>query len=243
MRILAFNGSPRGESGNTDRILQPFLAGAREAGAETETIYLKDKRINPCTGCFTCWLKTPGTCVHQDDMPALLEKMRQADVLVYATPLYVYTVTGMMKDFMDRVIPLAMPQIVKRGDHYLHPRRYEGEYPKRVVLISNCGFPERHHFTGLVETFRCFTANPDMELAATILCPAGGFLQVPELQESVRWYFEAARQAGKELVDGGRIAPATQVLLDRNLVDPEVYVQMANAYFDSVMVKNSSKLT
>lgn len=236
MKILAFNGSPRGDRGNTDRILQPFLEGAREAGAETETVYLKDKKINHCTGCFTCWSKTPGVCIHKDDMPGLLEKFRRADVLIYATPLYVYTVSGLMKDFMDRIIPLLKPQIIKRGDHYIHPRRYEGEWPKRVVLISNCGFPERHHFSGLVETFRLFTSGPDLELSATILCTGGELLKVPELQEGVRWYIEAARRAGREFIEDDCILPETQAVLDQNLAEPEAYSRMANTHWDSVAV-------
>jgi putative sterol carrier protein/putative NADPH-quinone reductase len=236
MKILAVNGSPRGEHGNTDRILQPFLAGARETGADTETIYLKDKKINHCTGCFACWTKTPGVCVHKDDMPELLAKVQEADVMVYATPLYVFTVSGLMKDFMDRFIPLLKPYIVKRGDQYIHPKRNEGVWPKRVVLISNCGFPERHHFSGLVETFRCFTSGPDLELSATILCPAGEVLKIPELHESTRWYVEASHQAGREVAEHGRITPETQEILDRDLIDPEVYSQAANAHWDSVIV-------
>jgi putative sterol carrier protein len=239
MKILAINGSPRGKKSNTDRLLQPFLEGAREAGAETETVYLKDKTINPCIGCFTCWTKTPGVCVHKnDDMPALLEKLRAADVTVYATPLYIFTVTAQMKAFMDRHIPLLDPHIVERGDQYIHPMRYEGEWPKRTVLISNCGFPERHHFSGLVETFRCFTSDPDSELVGTILCTAGELLRQSALQESVQWYIEAARQAGREVVEQGRIAPETQETLDRPLVaDPAIYSRMTNAYWNSVVVR------
>ncbi len=237
MKILAVNGSPRGDRGNTDSILQTFLEGARKAGAETETVYLKDKKINHCTGCFTCWTKTPGVCIHKDDMPQLLEKLRRADVLVYATPLYIFTVSGLMKDFMDRIIPILKPYIIKRGDQYIHPMRYEKEWPKKMVLISNCGFPERHHFTGLVKTFQVFTSGPDMEFAATILCAAGGILQLPDLQESLQWYFDAARRAGQEFVEGGSITPETQELLDRNLIDPEVYSRAANAHWDSVIVK------
>ena len=84
-----------------------------------------------------------------------------------------------------------------------------------MVLISNCGYPERQHFSGLVETFRCFTADPDSELAATILCAAGELLKQPALQEGLHWYFEAARRAGREVVEQGRITPETQEALDR----------------------------
>ncbi len=111
MRVVAINGSPRGRDGNTERILEPFLEGTRDAGAEVETIYLKDKKINHCLGCFSCWVKTPGVCVHHDDMPEILEKVIAADMLVYATPLYCYSVTGMMKDFLDRNIPLLTAAI------------------------------------------------------------------------------------------------------------------------------------
>jgi len=237
MKILAINGSPRGKKSNTDRILQPFLEGAREAGAETETVYLKGKTINPCIGCFTCWTKTPGVCIHKDDMPKLLEKLRQADVVVYATPLYVFTVTAQMKAFMDRHIPLLQPFILERDGQYIHPPRYESRHGK-VVLVSNCGFPERHHFSGLVETFRCFTSNPDSELVGTILCAGGELLKQPALQEGLQWYIEAARQAGREVVEQGRVAPETLETLDRPLVEnPAVYSRMANAYWNSVIIR------
>ena len=234
MKVLAFNGSPRGKRSNTDRILQPFLEGAREAGAETETIYLKDFEIKPCRGCFTCWTKTPGVCVQKDDMPPLLEKTRYADITVYATPLYVFTVSGLMKNFMDRsVMPLLDPHIAKRGECYGHPRRYEDMPKSRVVLISNCGFPERRHFSGLAETFRRFTDDPDSELVGKILCPMGELLGQPELQDSFDWYFEAARSAGREVVKRGNITPKTQAILDRELVPTETGVMLANAYWDS----------
>jgi len=239
MKILAINGSPRGNKGNTDRILQPFLEGAREAGAETETVYLKDKTINHCTGCFTCWTKTPGVCIHKDDMPELLEKVREADVVVFATPLYIFTVSGLMKDFMDRIIPLALPFIVQRSNHYIHPMRHPEAWPKKFVLISNCGFPERHHFSALEETFRRFTDSPDVELAGMILC-AGGELLRSALRDRLKWYLEAARKAGREVVEQGCISPETQAVLDRPLVDdPAAYARMANAYWRSLGVEDS----
>jgi putative NADPH-quinone reductase/putative sterol carrier protein len=238
MKVLAINGSPRGAKGNTDRITQAFLEGAREAGAETETIYLKDKNIKHCRGCFTCWTKTPGVCIHKDDMPALLEKLRYADMTVYATPLYVFTVSGIMKDFMDRIIPLGQPFIVQRGHHLIHPPRYPEMKNSKTMLISNAGFPERHHFSGLEETFRRLVDNPDDELVGMICCAAGELLSNPALDHQTRWYLEAAKQAGRESVEQGRISSETQATLDRPLIDnPTVYANMANASWESFGVK------
>jgi len=234
MKVLAINGSPRGKRSNTDRILQPFLEGARDAGAETEVIYLKDLEIKPCLGCFSCCTKTPGACVQKDDMAPLLEKIRHADITVYATPLYIFTVSGLMKNFMDRsAMPLSDIHIVKRGEHYTHPRRYEDMPKSRIVLISNCGFPEWHHFSGLVETFHRFTDFPDSELVASILRPMGELLAQPALQDSLNWYYEAVHNAGREVIELGHIAPETQAILNRELMPVETCVMMGNAYWDS----------
>jgi multimeric flavodoxin WrbA len=233
MKVLAINGSPRGPRGNTERILQPFLQGAQEAGAESEVIYLCDLEIGHCLGCFTCWTKTPGICVRKDDMPQVLPKVAQAEMLVCATPLYIYTVSGLMKDFMDRSIPLAQPHIVQRGDHYIHPPRYArpGDGTRKVVLVSNAGFPERHHFSGLEETFRRWTDAPDAELTGVLCCAGGGLLQAEASGDHFKWYLDAARQAGREVVEQGRISPKVQAVLDRPLIDdPQVYADVVNAY-------------
>jgi len=112
MKIFAVNSSPRKKKSNTDRILQPFLEGAKEAGAEVELIYLYDKKIKPCLGCFNCWLKTPGKCCQKDDMEEMLPAMMGSDVVVYATPLYVFGMTAQLKLFLDRIVPMAEPFIV-----------------------------------------------------------------------------------------------------------------------------------
>jgi putative sterol carrier protein/putative NADPH-quinone reductase len=238
MRVLAINGSPRGASGNTERILQPFLEGAREVGAETDVIYLKGKEIKHCLGCFTCWTKTPGVCVHKDDMSALLEEVKEAGVLVFATPLYIFTYSGLMKDFLDRMLPMAQPFIVQRGDHFTHPPRYPNRDPVRYVLISNAGFPERHHFSGLEETFRRFVGASSSELAGMICCSAGELLHQEALQDQLAWYLEAARKAGRQVVEQGCISPETQEILDRPLVkDPAVYANMANGHWRSLGVE------
>jgi multimeric flavodoxin WrbA len=82
MKVLAINSSPKRDKGNTALILNPFLDGMREAGADVELLYTSDLRINPCHGDFSCWTKTPGICGQKDDMNMINEKMRQAEVLV-----------------------------------------------------------------------------------------------------------------------------------------------------------------
>ena len=113
MKITVFNGSPRGKRGNTFIMADEFLRGAEAAGAQVEQVLLVQKKISHCTGCFRCWVKTPGKCVIEDDMTVLLEKIMATDVIVFATPLYVDNVTGLMKNFMDRILPLGEPYLVK----------------------------------------------------------------------------------------------------------------------------------
>ncbi|AZV56571.1 flavodoxin family protein [Clostridium sp. AWRP] len=228
MKVLALNGSPRGEQGNTEVILENFLKGCSKAGADVETIYLKDKKINHCSGCFTCWTKTPGKCVYKDDMSELLDKIKETDVMVYATPLYYFTVTGIMKDFMDRMLPMNKGEIVKKDEKYSHIRRFRKE-PVKTVLISNCGFPGRYNFSGLLETFKVMTKG---NLAATILSDKGGVLAASKdndmLKKLYEPFFEAVEKAGEEVINCGYIKDDTQAILDRDVIDTEMYLKNAN---------------
>ncbi|KYH30959.1 NAD(P)H-dependent oxidoreductase [Neomoorella mulderi] len=227
--ILAINGSPRGRESNSDRLLQPFLAGAREAGATTETIYVTDLKINDCRGCFTCWTSTPGRCVFRDDMPAVLEKIKTADILVLATPLYHFGMTARLKRLLERTLPLADPHIIKAGDHYTHPSR--GNFNAGMVLIANCGFPDRVHFFALEEHMRQLTKDRPQSLLASILCAGGEILG--HGGAAFDWYFKALHQAGREIVEQGHLTAETAAILARELVPREMYLNMANAYWDS----------
>ncbi len=233
MIVLAVNGSPKGRSGNTEAMLQPLLQGATAAGAVIETVYLNEKRIQHCRGCFYCWTKTPGQCVHRDDMAELLPKLIAADLVIYATPLYYYTMTGLMKDFLDRKLPLATPFIAEVNGRFYHPHRFEQPKPQRTLLLSNCGFPGQYNFSGLIETFQVMTQR---QLNGLICCAQGGMLRVPEAGALLSPYFAALERAGRELIETGAIAPATQEILDRPLIAPKTYQQMVNEHWRSVGV-------
>lgn len=227
MKILAINGSPKGTKSNTDIILQPFLQGAVQAGAYPETVYLSNCTINPCSGCMSCWFNTPGECIHKDDMSQLLEKLQSSDLIVYASPLYTYTVTGLMKNFMDRCLPVVTPEALKEFGKHSDPSKI-GLWPKKVILISNSGFPGRSLFSPLVDTFKVLLANPFYEFKTPILCPTGTLLSIPELEGKFSWYLDALNKAGQEIVLHGQISPETQTILDKDLAGPDDLSRMSN---------------
>jgi multimeric flavodoxin WrbA len=140
MNLLAFSGSPRKAAGATDRVLDHFLDGAKEAGAQIEKIFIAEKKINYCAGCLNCWAVHPGKCIHHDDMPDILQKIDAADLLVYASPVYVDGVSGQMKTLLDRHISICLPYIEYEEGHMRHPRRQQVDPRRKMVFISVCGF-------------------------------------------------------------------------------------------------------
>lgn len=99
MKVLAISSSPR-KGGNSDILCDQFLKGAQEAGHETEKIRLSEKKISPCAACNGC--AENHTCVKQDDMGEILEKMIASDIIVLATPVYFYCMDAQMKMMIDR---------------------------------------------------------------------------------------------------------------------------------------------
>jgi multimeric flavodoxin WrbA/putative sterol carrier protein len=231
MKILAIQASPRPKASNTEILLQEFLKGAQSQGAETETVYLKEKHIHSCVGCYTCWAKTPGVCVLQDDMPELLEKVKDCDIIVYATPLYNYNVTSLLKAFQERLLPLLDPHLIKRGETYRHPPRYEVN--RKMVLISNCGFPEISHFDGLRLVFRHIERSGQVPLIGELLMPAGELLKNKGMRERLQGVLQAAYRAGVEVVRDGRVSKETEMEIQKPLIAPDEIAEMANLWWDS----------
>lgn len=106
MNILILNGSPR-KSGNTARLIQAFKRGAEEAGhtAAVETVALQD--IHGCRACEYCHTKETGICIQHDDMQALYPKIKGADMLVLASPIYYYTMTAQLQAALQRTYALG----------------------------------------------------------------------------------------------------------------------------------------
>jgi multimeric flavodoxin WrbA len=228
MRVLAINGSPHKGKGNTALVLDPFLAGMSEAGADIELLCTKDLDIKPCLGCFGCWIKTPGKCVQKDDMAELLPKLRGAAVWVFATPLYFDGPSGPLKNLMDRLtsfLRLAAEVRSGRSRHVVEDAVRGG----KVALVSNCGLWEMRNFEPLVSQVKGFCRHVDREFVGAVLRPHGQNLRDLLRQgEAVDDVLEAASEAGGQLVREGRISKETLDIVGRELVSLDQYVEGMN---------------
>lgn len=102
-KVLIISTSPR-RGGNSETLADAFAKGAAEAGHDTQKICLYDKTIHFCQGCLAC--QQTQRCVIHDDAEAIVQQMKTADVLVFATPVYFYEMSGQMKTLLDRTNPL-----------------------------------------------------------------------------------------------------------------------------------------
>ena len=235
MKVLAINSSPKMEKGNTALILSPFLEGMREAGARVELFYTRKLGINPCQGCFNCWIKTPGECYQKDDMQMLYPKIREADIMVFATPVYVDGVNGQMKNMIDRMLPRVKPFFELRDGHCRHPLR-EGTKSHKVVLVSNCGLWELDNFDPLLVHIKAFCKNASSEFAGALLRPHGeGMSFMMEMGMPLDDIFDAAKEAGRQLVEAGEMSAETLSIISRELMPIEMYVQSVNQYFQQAL--------
>ena len=217
MNVLALNSSPRGNGqSKTELMLDRLVTGLREAGAGVEIVHLRQKNVKNCIGCYTCWTKTPGLCLHQDDMTReLYPKWLAADLVVYATPLYHFTVNATLKAFIERTLPILQPFFEEHKGRTRHPLRQK---MPAVVMLSVAGFPDDAVFEQLSSWANYVFRT---SLAAEIYRAGAEMLTVPFFAQKANEILEATTRAGWELAESGTVAPDTlaaigqPILLDR----------------------------
>jgi putative NADPH-quinone reductase len=230
MKVLALNSSPRvkGQS-KTELLLSHLVAGMHAAGAEVEVVELRQKKINYCRGCYTCWTKTPGICVHKDDMALeLFPKWLEADVVVYASPLYHYGVNAQMKAFIERTLPSLLPYLVREGERTVHPLR--GRRPA-IVLLSVAAFPEDSVFDALsFWAKKTFGRGPGL-LAEIYRTASEAMLHSWKIKDIL----DATEQAGRELVEQRRVTQETMARIKQPLIDPNFMVATSNCMWQTLI--------
>ena len=225
MNVLAINGSPHMDEGNTALILSPFLDGMKEAGANVELFYTRKLKIGPCNGDMSCWFKNPGKCGQDDDIQMLLPKLRDADVIVWASPVYYAGITGPLKNLMDRQLPLHMA----------------GESSKRqkIVLVSSCGFWDMSMFDPILAQMKAIYARPDgsSEFAGALLRPGADAMR--EMMKGdgraiMEGIFRAAEEAGRQLANEGKISEGLLKEVSTKLMSDEDYQKGMNEMMEQM---------
>jgi multimeric flavodoxin WrbA len=228
MKILALNGSHRGNQGYTHFLIERVFQGARAAGGECEEIVLARHKLNRCLSCHECqgqdrYLK----CVYsdKDDVRAIFQKMRDADLVIYATPVYVFGMSSLLKLLLERfygICDSAQLRVTDRGLMFHHIEAAVCSKP--FVALVCCDNLEAETPRNVSAYFRTFARFMDAPQVGTLVRNAGLLAGYGQTPESVQRFPKLARvhaafeQAGRELAIAGRIQPATQRRASQSIV-------------------------
>jgi len=224
MKVLVINGSANKERSTTMQLTKAFLEGMEETGEVINTVDLK---INPCHACYACWVGTNGHCIQKDDAIAVMEKIRQADVVIWSLPLYAYGAPSHSKALMDRTLCFNKPEMYLDDKGIAHHYGYE-DGSKKTVLISTGGLPSiQGNFDGLVFQMKHMYGRSTQ----TICCGEGSLFMQKETAALVEPYLMAVKVAGAEYKKNGVIGEETQKILDSLIVPADDYIKQINALF------------
>lgn len=228
MKILAINGSHRGKNGYTQFLIEKFFEGARQSNAECDTIVLKNLKINQCLGCRVChkpehYLK----CIYdeKDDVKGIFDKMRDADILVFATPIYIFSMTGLMKIFLDRITSTADSSIMTLSNSGLFFHHIDKKLiSKPFVLITTQDNIENETSKNVESYFRTFSSFLDAPFVGYIRRKSGSLIgygkdiEKEKLYPKISIVNESIMTAGNEIVKYGFIKRKTEKQCNRQII-------------------------
>ena len=175
MKIIAINGSPHGHWGSCSYLIKNMFDECEKLGAQTEMIRLIKHKINFCLGCGQCM--SDGVCPQKDDVKMIQDKMREADGIVFASPVYVLHVTGLLKNFIDRCLPMG------------HRPSLHGKYAAAVSAYAGIGDID------LVADYMLNFLSGQGAYPVGKVCAYTLNIKVSEADQ------EKARQMGRDMVD------------------------------------------
>ena len=190
---------------------------AKEADASVELLYAKRLNLKPCLAEFHCWWTKPGECIIQDDMEPIYRKLRDAEVLVLATPVYV-PLPGEMQNFLNRLVPLMEP-VLEFRDGRTRAKFHDDVRIRKIVLVSTSGWWEMGNFSTVLRIAEELAKDLGQELAGAVLRPHAFLMR--EDKEKAEIILGAAKQAGIQLIKDGRISEEVLDTISQPLVSEE----------------------
>ena len=203
MKVIAINGSPRMEKGYTALILTPFIHRMIDAGSEVKLFYARRLKVKPCTcGEMYCWYKKAGECCIKDDMQLLYPKLKGADILILATPVYI-PLPGEMQNFINRLCPLIDP-LLENCEGRTRARFHKQVKIRKIVLLSNGGWWEKANFETVVRIIEELAKDASVEFAGAVLRPHASLMKEKgKLTKDGEAILNKVKRAGYELIKEG----------------------------------------
>ncbi len=224
MKVLAINGSPNMEKGNTHLILAPFLEGMKKAGASIEIVFSQRLKIRPCIGDFQCWFDKVGVCIHTDDMQDIYAKVRESDILVLAAPIYL-PLPGAFQNLLNRLMPLIEPMLEIR-DGRTRAKWHDDVKVSKFVFVSSGGWWEAGNFEVVTHIMQEISENSNVPFIGPVIRPHAD--QLHHYEEKAKEVFDAAESAGKQVIEKGTITQETLDLISQPLITHEQAIAGGN---------------
>lgn len=220
-KAVAINGSPQMGKGNTALVLDSFIQGMTDAGCETELLYASQLKIKPCScGVMYCWQNRCGECCIKDEMQPLYQKLKASDILVLATPVYV-PLPGDMQNVVNRLMPLIDPKLERRQGRTRAVLHKDVNISK-LVLVATSGWWEIENCDTVVRIVRELAEDMGTEYGGAVLRPHADAMRTADgISEGGQAVLAAARRAGKELVEQGRMSDEVLAAVSRPLMPQE----------------------
>lgn len=176
-------GSPR-TGGNTEKLSEALTKEAAKKGYEIRIVRLSGMELKGCTDCRKCWSKDE-PCVIDDDMGLVYKDLEDAEIIVFASPLYFYSWSAQIKPVWDRLLPYNMPNA---------PRGMKG---KKAILLAAAGDGDPSCFEGMEKSFKISCKFMSWEVAGEIL--AAGIYGKGEMESKGQKYLKEAKELGTSL--------------------------------------------
>lgn len=224
MKILVFNGSPKEEKSDTLHITRAFLDGMNDAASqEVQLVHVIDQHIEFCSGCLAC-MRNGGVCRHDDDMRSILEDILASDLLLFSFPLYGYGMPAMLKNLIDRTLPLSSMAMQKVGERYEHVGQADFSHLK-YLMICGCGFPNSaQNFEPAVAQFKLmFRSNHTI-----ITVPESPMFNAPEAAVVTVPRLALVREAGRQYAASGMIDAELLSQIGSPMIPEETYAKIVN---------------
>jgi len=192
MRLLAVNGSPH-RKGNTAKLIEAVLRGARERGHETEVVHLIDLDLGYCAWCSTCIEITPGVCPVDDGFMEHVKAIAEADVLVVGCPSSGRSVTGYMKNWLDR---FCNTQLIWTADEAGRVTK-QSRLPRgkrSILIVQGC----TNQLGGTIEPIEIVLTSLEMPIVERLIVPHVGLTEKDTIEDHPD-VVEKALQIGKSL--------------------------------------------